>query len=123
MKVLHRLWVEDGGFVISTEAIVILTMIICATVVGWQAVREAVVSELADIGAAIAAIDQSYSYAGFEGHSAACHGSFFDDGPDFCDDTDCVQDNPFSRCIIIQPNRAKESDPVNFGSGGAASDN
>ena len=80
MKVLHRLWVEDGGFVISTEAIVILTMIICATVVGWQAVREAVVSELADIGAAIAAIDQSYSYAGFEGHSAACPLKEYDGG-------------------------------------------
>ena len=110
MKVLHRLWAEDGGFVISTEAIVILTMIICATVVGWQAVREAVVSELADIGAAIAAIDQSYSYAGFEGHSAACHGSFFDDGPDFCDDTSCVQAGDFSRCVALSDNDKEQDD-------------
>ncbi len=86
MKVLQRLWLEEGGFVISTEAIVILTMLICATVVGWQAVRVAVVEELADIADAIAALDQSYSFAGFQGHAASCSGSFYSDNRDFCDE-------------------------------------
>ena len=102
MGVVRRLWSEEAGFIISTEAIIILTMLICAAVVGWQSIREAVVAELADIGAAIAALDQSYSFSGFTGHSASCSGSFFSDNRDFCDDADCIQaDGTFSRCIVL----------------------
>lgn len=102
MSILGRLWAEDAGFVISTEAIIILTMLICAAVVGWQSVREAIVSELADIGDAIAALDQSYSFAGFQGHSASCSGSVFDDNRDFCDDDDCIGAvGSFGRCIVL----------------------
>lgn len=102
MSVLSRLWSEDAGFVISTEAIIILTMLICAAVVGWQSVREAIVAELADIGDAIASLDQSYSFAGFTGHSASCSGSFFDDNRDFCDSTTNTQTaGSFGRCIVL----------------------
>jgi hypothetical protein len=102
MGVLKRLWSEDAGFVISTEAIIILTMLICAAVVGWQAVRLAVLSELADVAEAIAALDQSYSFAGFTGHAASCSGSIFTDNRDFCDDADCVgEDGGFGRCIAL----------------------
>ena len=102
MKVLQRLWSEDTGFIISTEAIIILTMLICAAVVGWQSIRVALVAELADIGDAIAALDQSYSFSGFTGHAATCSGSFFSDNRDFCDDVDCIQvDGGFGRCIVL----------------------
>jgi hypothetical protein len=102
MSLVKRLWTEDAGFVISTEAIIILTMLICAAIVGWQSIREAVVAELADIGDAIAALDQSYSFSGFTGHSASCSGSFFADNRDFCDDGDCIQtDGGFGRCIVL----------------------
>ena len=102
MSVLSRLWSEDAGFVISTEAIIILTMLICAAVVGWQSVREAIVAELADIGDAIASLDQSYSFAGFTGHSASCSGSFYDDGRDFCDsNTNVGVSGAFGRCIAL----------------------
>lgn len=104
MSLVKRLWTEDAGFVISTEAIIILTMLICAAVVGWQSVREALVAELADIGDAIAALDQSYSFSGFTGHSASCSGSFYSDNRDFCDDSDCVgADGAFGRCIVLTP--------------------
>lgn len=101
MSALSRLWSEDAGFVISTEAIIVLTMLIGAAVVGWGAVREAIVSELADIGEAIAALDQSYSFSGFQGHSASCSGSVFNDERDFCDDFDCIgPEGRFGRCIV-----------------------
>ncbi len=121
MKVLQRLWLEDGGFVISTEAIVILTMLICATVVGWQAVRVAVVEELSDIADAIAALDQSYSFAGFQGHAASCSGSFYSDNRDFCDDTDCIgAAGGFGRCIALV-DASKEDGTALGGSGDGGS--
>jgi len=117
MSVLGRLWAEDAGFVISTEAIIILTMLICATVVGWQSVREAIVAELADIGDAIAALDQSYSFSGFQGHSSSCTGSTFNDERDFCDDSDCVGNvGLFGRCIVLS-DAVKEIAPVLQGRG------
>lgn len=117
MSVLSRLWSEDAGFVISTEAIIILTMLICATVVAWQSVREAIVSELADIGEAIAALDQSYSFSGFQGHSASCSGSFFNDERDFCDSATCVGvDGAFGRCIVLT-GAIKETNGIVGGSG------
>ena len=119
MGIVQRLWSEDAGFIISTEAIIILTMLICAAVVGWQSIREAVVAELADIGDAIAALDQSYSFAGFTGHSASCSGSFFSDNRDFCDDDDCVQtDGAFGRCIVLT-DAVKEDAAAVPGSGAA----
>jgi hypothetical protein len=102
MSLVSRLWSEDAGFIISTEAIIILTMLICAAVVGWQAVRIAVLTELADIAEAIAALDQSYSFAGFTGHAATCSGSIFTDERDFCDDADCVGEaGGLGRCITL----------------------
>ena len=102
MQLLRQLWNEDAGFVLSSEAIIMLTMLICAAVVGYQAVRIAVLTELLDIAEAIAALDQSYSYAGFTGHAAACTGSFFNDNRDFCDDTDSTgEDAGFGRCVVL----------------------
>ena len=97
---------------------IILTMLICAAVVGWQAVRISVVTELADIADAIAALDQSYSFSGFQGHAAVCAGSAFDDERDFCDDDDCVQvAEGFGRCIaLVDP--PKENNSIGGGSGG-----
>lgn len=120
MRVLQRFWNEDGGFVISTEAIIILTMLICAAVVSWQAVRMSIVTELADIAEAIGALDQSYSFAGFVGHAAACHGSTFDDQNDFCDEaTACVQVGLISRCITFN-NGAKENGGLTAGNDAGA---
>ena len=119
MTVVRRLWSEDAGFIISTEAIIILTMLICAAVVGWQSIREAVVSELADIGDAIAALDQSFSFSGFTGHSASCSGSIFTDNRDFCDNSTCIQvDGAFGRCIVLTD--AVKEDAVAVPGSGAA---
>ena len=106
MRMLQRLWQEEAGWGYTTEVIISLTMVICALVVGYQALRIAIVSEMADIAEAIGALDQSYSFSGFTGHSAACAGSNFDDLQDFCDDATCNQTGPFSRCVaLVDPNK------------------
>ena len=120
MRLLQQLWMEDSGFVLTTEAIIMLTMLMCAAVVGYQAVRIAIVTELTDIADAIAALDQSYSFSGFTGHAATCSGSFFSDNRDFCDDDDCIQaDGAFGRCVVLT-NPTKEDAVSVPGSGPGA---
>lgn len=97
---LRKLWLDEGGGLISAELVLVATLLICAVAVGVSAVRVALVSELADLGAAIGAIDQSYSVGGLTGHNAACAGQQFVDLLDNCDDG-ITQAGPQSRCVEV----------------------
>lgn len=52
---------DDRGFVVSTELILVSTIVVIGTIVGLAAYRDALVQELGDTGAALGAINQSYS--------------------------------------------------------------
>ena len=55
-----QLWQDERGAVVSAELVVILTILICGLVLGASALRDALVTELADVGAAIKSLDQPY---------------------------------------------------------------
>jgi len=99
---LNRLWNDEGGAIISAELVLVATILVIGMIVGLKSVRDAVVSELADVGQAISQINQSYRFGGVQGHFAQTLGSSFQDQTDFCDlgDTGAVQS---SRCIIFDP--------------------
>lgn len=87
MRQLHALWLDESGFVISSELVIIVTVAVIGLIVGFVAIRDAVVQELGDVAAAIGALDQSYSYNGV---SNTCSGAFikgarFADATDSCD--------------------------------------
>jgi hypothetical protein len=86
MKILCRLWNDEAGFVISTELVLVATLLVMAMVVGLESVRDAVITELADTATAIAQINQSYSFSGVTGHASSVSGSAFIDTSDFCND-------------------------------------
>src|SRR5436190_8057505 len=65
--VLYRLWSEDEGFIVSTELILIGSILVLGLVAGLASLAGLVSSELGDLGAAISVINQSYSYAGVSG--------------------------------------------------------
>ena len=52
MQIVSRLWRDENGFVMTSEAVIIATVLL-GLLVGWSAVRIAIVSELADTAAAI----------------------------------------------------------------------
>ena len=99
MRVMQRLWMDEGGFVVSSELILIATIAVLGLMVGLSTVRDQVVSELADVANAIGNINQSYSYSGITGHSSSTAGTVFLDLVDFCDGAQTA--NSFANCILI----------------------
>lgn len=87
-NMLTRLWADDAGFIISTELMITATLLVIGMLVGQVTLRDAVLSELGDLSAAINDTNQSYSYTSVTGHSSSVAGAEFADAFDFCDDND-----------------------------------
>jgi Flp pilus assembly pilin Flp len=66
-NLLRRLWSDDEGALIATEWIFFVTIVVIGLITGLVYVRNAVTSELSEIGQAIVALSQSYSFQGLTG--------------------------------------------------------
>jgi hypothetical protein len=66
---LKRLWNAEGGAILSAELIILMTMLVIGLMVGLHAVQSALVTELTDVGQAIGAMNQSFSFPGFAQNS------------------------------------------------------
>ncbi|MBI1309797.1 hypothetical protein GC176_00705 [bacterium] len=96
----QRLWQDDAGFVVSTELVLVATILVIGVTVGQSTLRDAVISELADTAGAINEINQSYSFTSVTGHSSSVTGSIFVDLDDFCDNgTEGVQGSGQGQCV------------------------
>ena len=81
---IKQFWNDEAGFVISAELVLIATILVIGMIVGLVSIRDQVIQELGDVAAAIAQVNQSYSFSGVTGHSAVSAGSVFTDRADFC---------------------------------------
>ena len=100
MRMLNQLWTDENGFIVSSELILIATILVIAMVVGLQTVRDAVLQELGDVGAAIGAVSQDYSYGGATGHASNIAGSLYSDATDFCEVPTANSVNCIGVCIV-----------------------
>lgn len=82
---LRKLWSDEAGFIVSSELVLIATVLVIGMLAGLTTIRDQVVQELADVADAISEINQSYSFNGVTGHSASTAGSVFLDLRDFCE--------------------------------------
>jgi Flp pilus assembly pilin Flp len=82
------LWKDSHGFVVSTEYIIVATIIALGLIAGLAAIRDGIVSEISDVAGSVQDLNQSYHYNALTGHSATNVGSDFQDSTDFCDDND-----------------------------------
>jgi len=99
---ISRLWSDEQGAVLSAELILVMTLLFCATAVGISTLRNALVTELADVAAAIGNLNQSYTVGGITGHHSACSAQAFDDNIDSCDTAgNCAQTGSNSQCVQI----------------------
>ena len=62
MLLLQKLWRDEGGFVVSSELILIATVLVIGLLVGMVALRDQVTQELADVADAISELNQSYEF-------------------------------------------------------------
>ena len=79
---LRKLWNDETGAVLSTELVLICSILVIGAVTGLSTARDAIVTELADVGAAVANIDQSYSVAGIRSNTGFAAGFEFVDQRD-----------------------------------------
>lgn len=105
---LRKLWNDEAGFLVSAELVLVATILVIGMIVGLASLRDAVVTELADVGQAISQIDQSYEYTGILGHLNYTAGSLFIDLPDFCDLNPSTAGQQ-SRCVVFNSTAASES--------------
>ena len=85
MNLVNRLWSDEAGFVVSTELMIVATVLVIGMLVGLVSIREQIVQELADVAEAISEFDQSFSFAAVSGHTSSTAGADFVDALDFCD--------------------------------------
>ena len=81
----QELWLDSQGFVVSSELVLVATMLVVGMIVGLTSVRDQVIQEVRDVAAGMSKTAQSYSFSGITGHSASSGGSVFNDLGDFCD--------------------------------------
>lgn len=94
---LKDLLVNEGGFVVSAELVLVATIVVLGVIVGLSEVQHAVNAELNDVGDAIGSLNQSYYFSGFSkrdrwigwGLHAFTNGSYFTDVADACDYNQC----------------------------------
>jgi Flp pilus assembly pilin Flp len=98
---LKNFWNDEAGAIISAELVLVLTIAVLAMVTGLASLRDAVVTELGDVGAAIGSVDQSYTVNGILAHSSAVSSFGFADTGDFCDLNTAPSSNNGSRCVAI----------------------
>ncbi|QDT42253.1 hypothetical protein Pan241w_23350 [Gimesia alba] len=107
MNMLTKFWNDEAGFVVSSELVLIGTILVLGVVVGLATVRDQVVQELGDLALAISNINQSYSFSGVTGHTSSVAGSIFADALDFCDsNADISTEEP--PCISVQIDPSNE---------------
>ncbi len=87
MKNMFRSFLRsEEGFVLSTEAVLIGTILVLGMIVGLAEIRNAVVQELGDYSLAVAQLSQDFEYTSVSSANVAGEiataGSTFTDGTD-----------------------------------------
>jgi hypothetical protein len=79
MKLLQKLWTETDGFVISSELMLVQSIILAGVLAGATVARDSVVREFTDIGRTLRSMNQSFSITGIQGHTSQSAPSQFVD--------------------------------------------
>ena len=75
---------KQAGFVLTSELVLIVTILVIGMTVGLVSMRDAMTAEMHDVAEAIGNLDQSYAFNGIENaqQTAASNGSVFIDAVD-----------------------------------------
>ena len=59
-SIWSRLWRDERGFLVSLEIVLSAVLLVFGVLAGMQALRDATIQELADLGDAISAINEGF---------------------------------------------------------------
>ena len=85
-QLISRLWTDESAAIVSLEIVLAGTILGIGVITGLTSLRDAAITELADLGGAVAWLDQSYVLHGVKAHSAATAPTRHADVRDYCDD-------------------------------------
>jgi len=92
-RLMKCLWQDEHGVILSTEIVIVGSVLVVGLITGMATLQEAVNGELEDLAGAIGSLDQSYSYSGQETDCKKCHactaGSWYRDVREDCDKEPC----------------------------------
>jgi Flp pilus assembly pilin Flp len=80
-QLLARLWNEDEGAIVASEYLLVVTILVIGIIVGLASLREAINTELAELGNAFLALSQGYSFSGEANGTGSVDGSEAFDTP------------------------------------------
>ena len=78
---LKRLWLDEGGAVLSVELILLIVITVIGVSVGMVVLRDAIVTEFQDLAAAVNSIDTGYAWRALQytgaNDTAFVNGSYY----------------------------------------------
>ena len=89
-KLMLKLWDDDRGAIIALEFLFLATILVIGIIVGLASVRDALNTELAELGNALLALSQGFIISGQTGCCAATDGSQAIDTPGLLPEIVCV---------------------------------
>ena len=109
IRSIVKLQRDTAGLAISSELVLIATVAVVGLFVSSAALRDAVISELSDIGGAVQDLQGSYEINGLAGHSSRVAGMSHSDATDHCDSPD-DQPGVADNCIVFDVPPSDESE-------------
>lgn len=82
---LRQLWIDEHGYIVSAELVVVATVFVLGLIVGMSFLQTALVGEYNDLGIAFGSLDQSYFFGGIRTRSSRCGRSAWTSGSAFID--------------------------------------
>jgi len=99
---------DEGGFILSTEAVLLGTLVALGMIVGLAEVRNAVVQELGDYSQAVAWLSQDFEWTSVESTNVA--GDIQTSGSIFSDSTDVQEVSTIAANGILVDSAAVDDD-------------
>lgn len=84
MKYVNVKSKKQGGFVLTAELVLIVTILVFGSIVGMVSMRDALNAEMEDVAEAVGSLDQGYQFDGIQNSqdTAAIAGTSFTDAVD-----------------------------------------
>lgn len=91
------LYKDESGSIVSTELVLVASLLVVGGIAGLTSVRNAVDNEISDFSSALSNFDQSYSYGGLRTNDSFTAGSYYLNG----NQNQQINSVPANHCLMV----------------------